>query len=401
MNSTLTIRTFRNPLGIRDILIISHVTLPTPFHLEQITKGGGAIALFGYMVEKLGVIGCGRMGKRRARTISEHGDAELVGVVDQVEEIARETAEEFDTDYFTATSAIVESNIDHVVVCVPNKYHREVAEQVMNAGKNVFCEKPLAHTPKAARSMVETAVENDVHLKVSSNLRYFPTVLKAKELIENDAIGQLYHVRGWVGNDGWQLQKWFSEPDMVGGGTLLDNGVHLLDIYRWFLGQVRSCTGFMTRNHHDIEPLEDNAFGLFEFEGGKHAFLQSSWTEWDDYMYLEIYGSDGYLRIDNRMPHSRLIHGDRDGEQYVYDYSRLPPTSYDNEMDNYIQTIKHGFDPVPSGFDGLRAVEMAYGIYESAESGTRVELLDNEEHPVDKSAQNIHDQTTSVLRSEL
>lgn len=182
---------------------------------------------------KFGLVGCGRMGLRRAKRVIDHPNAELVCVADVDEEKAKKTSKEFGVNYYTDFRELVGiEEIDSVIVCVPNKYHAPVTIEALNNGKHVFCEKPLARTPEEAKMMVEAAKENGVTLKVTSNLRYFPSVQKAKELLNE--IGDVLFFRGWIGNSGWQLESWFSNPDMIGGGTLLDNGCHLLDLCIWF-----------------------------------------------------------------------------------------------------------------------------------------------------------------------
>lgn len=315
------------------------------------------------------------MGERRARTIAEHDDASLVAVTDVDADEARDVAQRFECSWSSnVKQSIDEEAVDHVVVCTPNQLHEEMTRAAAQAGSNVLCEKPLARTPEEARRMVEVAATNGVTLKVSSNLRYFPSVRKAKELVESGAIGDLNFVRGWIGNDGWHLDKdWFSEEEQIGGGALLDNGSHLLDIYRWFIGEVVECVGYATNAHHDV-PMEDVALGIFEFSDGTYGFLQSSWTEWDDYMYLELNGSDGYIRIDNRLPDSEVVLGTTDGYQERYEFSKLPPSSYDDEMADYIDRVKHEEKPVPTGFDGLRAVQMAHGVYRATRDSEFVDL---------------------------
>jgi predicted dehydrogenase len=112
--------------------------------------------------------------------------------------------------------------------------------------------------------------------------------------------------------------------------------------------------------------------GIFRFAGGALASLHSSWTEWNEYMYLEIYGKEGYLRIDGRQPHCLTILGRRNGDRDVFDFSSQPPQSYQLEFDDFVQAIRTNRQPLPSGFDGLRAVQMAYGIYESSRSGRSI-----------------------------
>ncbi|MFB6197396.1 MAG: Gfo/Idh/MocA family protein, partial [Halobacteriaceae archaeon] len=295
------------------------------------------------------------------------------------EELAAETGDEYDVPYTTDYRDIVSADIDCVVISVPNKFHNTIGVEAMESGKHVFCEKPLARNPEEGQEMVEAAAENDVTLKVGSNLRYFESVRKAKELLDESAIGDILFLRAWIGNDGEQLKdSWFADEELSGGGTFLDNGCHVLDISRWFLGEVKEGTGYVSTLHHPID-VEDNGFGLFQFDGGQTVSIQSSWTEWDDYMYMEIYGSDGSIKVDARMPNSKVTLSRTNGYRKVFDFSKLSPQSYDMEFDTHMQTLLDQREPEPSGFDGLRAVEMAHGIYEAAEEGRTVDLAPDQE----------------------
>lgn len=329
---------------------------------------------------RFGVIGCGRMGMRRIERIVRHPNAALICVADVRGERAKTVGERYGVEYFTDFNEVVNrEDVECVVISVPNKFHAPISICAMENGKHVFCEKPMARNPEEAKRMVEASVKNEVCLKVGSNLRYFPSVQKAKELLDNSAIGEILFIRGWIGNSGWQLNNsWFSDIEMAGGGTFLDNGCHLLDIYRWFLGEVEECIGYVSRMYHSID-VEDNGFGIFKFRSGKYAFVQSSWTEWADYMYMEIYGTEGYIRIDDRNPNCKVILGKKDGYQQVYDYSRLPPQSYDVEFNEFMKALLNNSPPEPNGFDGLRAVQMAYGVYESARTGKKVKIWGEEE----------------------
>lgn len=333
------------------------------------------------------VIGCGRMGRRRAKTVREHPDAELICVSDVEEKVSRKLAEEQKCDYYDDfEKAIMRKEVDCVIVCVPNKYHLLVARRVLEEGKHVFCEKPLARTPEEAIALVEAASKNGVFLKTGSNLRYFPSVQKARELLDQKALGELLFLRGWIGNSGDHLKNsWFREPELSGGGTFLDNGCHLLDLTRWFLGEVVECKGSVATMYWDIEPLEDNGFGIFETFNHQSAFVQSSWTEWADYMYMEIYGVKGYLWIENRNTLCRTMLGDRKRSRQLFDYSLLPPSSYDVEFREYMAALQRGEQPLPSGFDGLRAVQMVHGVYESSKKGTSVKIWGEREEKLAKS----------------
>lgn len=314
------------------------------------------------------VIGCGRMGCRRVRTVVEHPDAELISVVDVNQKLAKELSKKYECNSFCDfKDAINDDDVDCVIVSVPNKFHARTSIAALENRKHVLCEKPLARNPKEAFAMVEAAEKNGCFLKTGSNLRYFPSVEKAEKLVNQGEIGEILYLRGWIGNSGQHLRNsWYSKAEMSGGGTFLDNGVHLLDLTRLFLGEVATCLGEVTTSYWPISPLEDNGFGIFHASNGKIAFIQSSWTEWAGYMYMEIYGSDGSIYVDNRNHQCVTTLMEKSGEKRTFDFSLLPPQSYDREFEEYVKALRDGRQPLASGFDGMRAVQMTYGIYESS-----------------------------------
>lgn len=336
---------------------------------------------------RFGIIGCGRIGSRRAGAL-KNLDAEVVCINDVNEDIATKLASDIGCEYYKNYSDIAKRNdIDCVIVATSNKFHMPIVISMLESGKHVFCEKPLARNPEEAKAMVEAADKNNVFLKTGSNLRYFSNVKKAKELLDSKIIGKPLFVRGWVGHDiiKWaenNKNSWFFNKDIVGGGTLLDNGVHILDLFRWFLGDFDECMGFVKTILLPIG-TEDNGFGIFKSKDGKAAFMQSSWTEWCGYMYMEIYGSEGYIYIDNRREvfrngvrtnASETIVGDKNGAQQIFDFSNEPPKSYDLEMRDYIDAVQQGRQPLASGYDGMKAVEMVHGIYESSKTGRLIKI---------------------------
>ncbi len=330
------------------------------------------------------VIGCGGFGSRRIEALRKI-DSEIACLVDadekRVSDLAREIGCEHSTDH---REAVQRNDVDCVVVATPNKFHAPITVAALEAGKHVICEKPLARTPKEALEMVEAAKRNKVFLKTGSNLRYFSNVKKAKELIEGNVIGKPLFIRGWIGHDGKKvLHAWNVKRDISGGGTLLDNGAHILDLFRWFIGDFSDCFGQVQTLQMPIE-VEDNGMGVFKAKDGRMAFIQSSWTEWSGYMYMEVYGSEGSVIIDNRGERvadtgkwfvtSTAAHTTKDGTRQVFDYSAEPPQSYELELRDFISCIKKKRQPMASGYDGMRVVEMVSGIYESSRTGRIVRL---------------------------
>lgn len=323
---------------------------------------------------RFAVVGVGGFGSRRVKAVGKAG-GRVVCLVDLAEERISKMASELGCNYSTDyRKAVKRDDVDCVIVATPNKFHAPITIAALEAKKHVICEKPLARTPKEARAMVDAAKKNKVFLKTGSNLRYFPNVRKAKELIAEKVIGDPLFVRGWIGHDGKKvLHAWNVKRDIAGGGTMLDNGAHMLDLFRWFLGDFSECFGWVRTLLMPVD-VEDNGVGLFRTKDGKMAFIQSSWTEWSGYMYMEVYGSDGCLYIDNRLGTSKTTYGDRKEIRQIFDYSTEPPQSYELELRDYIEHIKRGEQPMASGYDGMKVIEMVHGIYESSKTGRKVQL---------------------------
>lgn len=337
------------------------------------------------MADKLSfaVVGCGGFGGKRINAL-KNIKAPISCLVDVneslVSRLAKEIGCEHETDY---RKAVKRKDVDCFVVATPNKFHAPISIAALDAGKHVICEKPLARTFEEALSMVEAAKRNKVFLKTGSNLRYFSNVKKAKELVDGEKIGKPLFIRGWIGHDGQKiLHSWNVDKEMAGGGTLLDNGVHILDLFRWFIGDFDECFGNVQTLHMPID-VEDNGMGIFRSKAKKMAFIQSSWTEWSGYMYMEVYGSEGSVIIDNRGEResnlkwtvlSNTIHTTKDGIRHVFDYSAEKPQSYELELLDFIDHVKRGEQPLASGYDGMKTVAMVQGIYESSKAGHAVKL---------------------------
>ncbi|MEM3658651.1 MAG: Gfo/Idh/MocA family oxidoreductase [Candidatus Hadarchaeum sp.] len=330
------------------------------------------------------VIGCGSFGSRRVNALRKIG-ARIACLVDINEEMVSKMARESGCDYYTDyREALMRKDFDCAIVATPNKFHAPISIAAMNSGKHVLCEKPLARSPEEAHAMVDAAKQNNVFLKTGSNLRYFSNVRKAKELVDGGAIGRPLFVRGWIGHDGKKvLHTWNVNKELSGGGTMLDNGAHILDLFRWFMGDFSECTGHVATLQMPIE-VEDNGMGIFRADDGRMAFIQSSWTEWSGYMYMEVYGSEGSVIIDNRgektvntgkwIVTSTTTLTAKDGSRQIFDYSTEPPQSYELELKDFISCLESGRQPIASGYDGMKVVEMVNAIYESSRTGRVIRL---------------------------
>ena len=173
---------------------------------------------------------------------------------------------------------LTDKNIDVICICAPNKFHKDIIIESLRAGKHVFCEKPITRNFKEAQEIYKVAKNSKNILQVGSNHRFFESVLFAKKLVDKGTIGEVLSFSGRIGHNGERLKdSWFWKKEISGGGTLLDNGCHLLDLSRFFLGKFESGTGITSNTYWKNLEVEDTASGVFKTQEGKTASIFCSW----------------------------------------------------------------------------------------------------------------------------
>ena len=262
------------------------------------------------------------MGRIRGLSAKAHPRCELVEVVDTIAEHARMLAAETGCQAGTDWQELIErEDVDAIVVATPHKYLAPITTAALKAGKYVFCEKPGARNAAEAQMVLKSASgnwssgksepgapsapRNDSRLVVGFTLRHYPAVARARELVDAGVIGEPMYVRGRYGHGGrpdYDLE-WRGDPELAGGGELLDQGVHLIDLSRWFLGEFGQVFGSVntyfwdSRQDSSNTSLEDNAFLSLRTEAGRIAWLHASWTQWKNLFSFEVFGEDGSLQI--------------------------------------------------------------------------------------------------------
>jgi predicted dehydrogenase len=319
-------------------------------------------------------IGCGGIGHRRAEAIASIPELELLLCVDSIRERAWSAAERWGCEASTQwEDAVGRSDVDVVIVSTPNVFHAPISIAALEAGQHVVCEKPLARNPEEAHRMVEAAKASGCQLRTGFNHRFHAQVTKARTLIEEGAVGEPMFLRGRTGHGGGQrmLNSWFWDERMAGGGTFLDNGVHALDLARLLMGEFVEATGFRTTILWDIAPLEDNGFGLFRTADGRVASLHSSWTQWKGYLYLEVFGTEGFVIIDYDPAQTTLVRRKTPDKTELYEFP-VQPNTWARELEELLKAIAGDTAQSATGYDGQRAVEMAYAVYDSSRQGRTV-----------------------------
>lgn len=341
---------------------------------------------------RFGLIGYGGIGRLRRLALDRSRDATLAAVCDL--DLARLADLGSRVERFTSARELVTSGAcDAVIVSTPPNTHEKLTLQAFEAGRHVLVEKPMAPTLEACRRMVEAARAAGRVMTVGFNHRYFPSFRMVREALHSGAIGRLSHVRGYAGHVGLAefSAEWMYNRTVIGGGTLWDNGIHMIDLVRHLLGEVCSVSGATGTRIWQIEGTEDNGFALLHGRDGITGTLQASWSEWKGYrFYVEAYGDRGLARASYAPMMATLITMNRPGGKRRVRRRFYPGIIVREKLKGWQSTAIESFveehadftalvrgktpGPIARAEDGYRAVEIASAIRRSAEVGQRVDL---------------------------
>ena len=326
---------------------------------------------------RVALIGCGGIGTLRAKALAALPSYRLTVVSDLVpgraEALAAHHGARVVADWRAAVS---DGDIDVVVVSTPPSSHTDVCVAALDSGKDVLCEKPLARNAEESRLILEAARRAGRLIATGFNYRFFPSIVKAREVLDAGVIGRLDHVRSYAGYSATaHSQAWLHDPAVMGGGVLRDNGIHLIDLTRYFLGEVAEVAGFASGDVWRFDGCEDNGFALLRNDAGNIASLHASWTEWRGYRLLvEIYGTQGCIRAScfpmltqviaavergGRARRRRYLFPATQLGEKLWSYQWVVVRSFMREFEALAATRRGERTPLATGYDGLRTIEIA------------------------------------------
>lgn len=341
---------------------------------------------------KVGIIGAGSIGKIHVKSFKAVPDAEIAALVDIDRAEAEKVAKENDipkvyTDY---KEMLKDETIDAVSICTPNYLHAPMTIDALEAGKHVLCEKPMTVNGELAQKMVDTAKRTGKTLMVALCWRFSQEMQTLKQIVEDGTLGEIYYAKaGILRTEGIPgMGGWFTTKEKSGGGPLMDLAPHFLDLAAWFMGFPKPVSvkgfsyakigpkgkgkgGWATPVEGGTFDVEDLAGGLIRFENGASLLIEMSWATYirEDVSYIDLIGDKGGAHL---WPFTVTteVHGKRVD---ITPKVRGGDT-YKAEAEHFVECIKTGKKPLPTGEDGLYSVKIIEAIYRSAKEGREVEI---------------------------
>jgi predicted dehydrogenase len=317
------------------------------------------------------IIGCGLIGQKRAAAMSGFRislccDSDL----SRAEALAATCpGAAVSTDWRAAAAS---DSVDAVFVATSHDMLAPIAEAAAAAGKHVLIEKPGARRAAELNPVAETAARTGALVRIGFNHRYHRALRKAREIFETGALGEMMFIRGRYGHGGriGYDKEWRAIPERSGGGELIDQGMHLIDLARWFLGEFPYVRGAAPTYFWDM-PVEDNGFLLLETAQRQVAFLHAGWTEWKNLFSFEISGKIGKLEINGlggsygteRLTWYKMSPEMGPPETFAWEYP-MADDSWQKESAAFLEDIRLGRQPDPGIRDAqaaLRVIEQVYG----------------------------------------
>ncbi len=317
------------------------------------------------------IIGCGLIGKKRLAALP--AGSKLVIACDTNLSRAQALVElakngRAVTDF---KQAVADPEVDAVIVATINSTLAEISAEAIRTGKHVVVEKPAGISVAEIDGLIALEIKHGVVVRVGFNHRFHPAFIKAREIFDSGVMGEMMFIRARYGHGGrvGYDKEWRADPKLAGGGELMDQGIHLIDLAGWFLGQFKKVDGHVATYFWDM-PVDDNAFLDLQTANGQTAWLHVSCTEWKNLFSFEIYGRNTKLHIDGlggSYGVEKLFHYQMKPEMgipdtKVYEFPR-PDESWRSEMVEFEKDVQLKRKPDAGLAEVRAALQIVEAIY--------------------------------------
>lgn len=336
-----------------------------------------------------GIVGCGVISRWHADAIGCIEGAKLVGATDlNVDSLKKFTGDYNIKGYSTLEDMLNCDEIDAISICTPSGLHAPQAIQAANAGVNVIVEKPMAITREEVDAVIEACENNNIKFSVISQLRFSDAVSKVKRAIDNQELGKIVlcdlYMKYNRSPEYYATSNWRGTWEMDGGGALMNQGIHGIDILQYIMGPVKSIFGQVRTLSHDIE-VEDTACAILEFESGALGAIEGTTSVYPGYSRrLEIHGDRGSIILEeDNIIEWKTIDGkgqeEMTGSSSTEFNSSNDPTAigilgHTRQLEDFVNAIREDRAPLIDEFDGKKTVDIILGIYESSRTDKKIVL---------------------------
>lgn len=341
-----------------------------------------------------GIIGTGDIAAVHARAIGTIANAHLAGVTDIVRDKAHAFGEQFNCNVFDSASALINSpEIEIVCICTPSGTHLEPALLAIDAGRHCIIEKPLEVTVSRCRTIIDAAKKKNVLVAGIFPMRFLDINMEVRKAVESGRFGKMImgdvYVKWFRSQTYYDQVKWRGDPEISGGGAVMNQAIHSVDLLRWMMGEVKEVSAFSAMlGHHDLD-VEDTAVATLRFENGALGVIEASTAVFPgSYKRMEILGTGGSViteeetivkwefseesDLDNEI---RLrFSGEETVGGGVTDPKAIKDTGHIRQISDMVEALETGRPPVIDAEEAAKAVEIIEAIYKSARTGMTVSL---------------------------
>ena len=338
---------------------------------------------------KFGIIGCGMISNWHAQAVNEIPGAELYGVTDVYEPARIAFAEKYGVHAYESVDALLaEPEIDVVCICTPSGLHAPLAISCANAGKSIVVEKPMAITREEIAGIFEACERNHVKMGVISQLRFAPAIQAAKKAVDSGILGKIVvadlSMKFFRSQEYYDKGGWRGTWKMDGGGALMNQGIHGIDILQHLMGPVE-CVSAITRTLARNIEVEDTAVAILEFENGALGQIVGTTSVCPgSARTIEICGDRGTIEleedsivrweIEGQEPPADIVIGRESENDTFSNPGNFSIDGHVRQLSDMVDAIKNDRMPMVNQNDGRKPVEIILSIYESSKSGQIVTL---------------------------
>ncbi|MBS4206760.1 Gfo/Idh/MocA family oxidoreductase [Bacillus sp. FJAT-50079] len=332
------------------------------------------------------IVGCGHIAKKHAEGIKQTSGATLLAVCDTIKENMEYYVEEYGaTPYENYEEMLKNPEIDVINICTPSGSHAPLTIKAAKARKHVIVEKPIALTLKDANAMIDTCKENNVKLSVLHPNRFRPAMIELKKAMSEERFGKLSHANAtvrWNRNQAYFDQAPWRGTKSLDGGVLMNQAIHNLDLLVWLMGDIEEIYSMSATRLRNIE-AEDVSTGLVRFKSGALGVIEAATTIYPKNFEesLSIFGEEASVKIGGAT--ANFIEHWVMESMSEEDVKSLKESIKDNPygkpghqciIEDMIQAIINDRDPVVTGEEGIKALQLVTGLYQSAEKGTPLKV---------------------------